>query len=399
MATEQFVIFDVNENRYQNDFSVSQESGIELSGSAAWSVSKHTLRGGLSAGVDVVEINNGALALSLLPTRGMGIWRGEYRGISLGWDSPVQRPVNPSFVNLHERSGLGWLNGFQEFLCRCGLASNGPPGTDVVLDNNGNEIQTDLTLHGKIANTPAWRTEVEISDVDSGLLSVTGYIDESMMFGPSLRLKSTLQTAAGSSSFTIIDEVTNLGGQTTELQLLYHTNIGQPLLDEGTRFVAPIRELAPRDSRAQEGIDSFPAYSAPVTGFVEQVYFMTLLEDATGRSVVLLKNSTADKGLSLEFQPQQLPYFSLWKNTQSMRDGYVTGLEPATNFPNLKTFERERGRVVTLEPSESAAFEITITVLDSIKSVADVENRIAKIQSQVAPTVHSQPIARFTPVS
>ena len=31
-------------------------------------------------------------------------------------------PVNPAFVNLSGLGGLGWLDGFDELLARCGLA-------------------------------------------------------------------------------------------------------------------------------------------------------------------------------------------------------------------------------------------------------------------------------------
>ena len=78
----------------------------------------------------LIEVDNGALSYSILPTRGMGLWKGRYRDIDLGWSAPVIGPVHPKFVDLSLRGGLGWLTGFDEWLCRCGLAWNGPPGDD-----------------------------------------------------------------------------------------------------------------------------------------------------------------------------------------------------------------------------------------------------------------------------
>ena len=70
----------------------------------------------------------------VLPTRGMGIWRVTAAGRSgtadVGWKSPVRGPVHPAFVDLGEPSGLGWLDGFDEFFVRCGLESNGAPDFD-----------------------------------------------------------------------------------------------------------------------------------------------------------------------------------------------------------------------------------------------------------------------------
>src|SRR5581483_1712831 len=93
-----------------------------------WSVRKRTLRGGPGDGVDLVEVDNGALRFSVLPTRGLGLWRGSYRGIELGWRAPVVGPVHPKYVELSARNGLGWLTGFDEWLCRCGLSWMGPAG-------------------------------------------------------------------------------------------------------------------------------------------------------------------------------------------------------------------------------------------------------------------------------
>ena len=58
------------------------------------------------------------------------------------------------------------------------------------------------------------------------------------------------------------------------------------------------------------------------------------------------RQSAPPTGLSpCAFNRQELPCFTVWKNTGAMEDGYVTGLEPATNYPNFKGFERQQGRV------------------------------------------------------
>ncbi|HMF36979.1 MAG TPA: DUF4432 family protein [Isosphaeraceae bacterium] len=86
------------------------------------------MRGGRREGVDLIEVSNGHLAFSVIPTRGMGLWRGSCLGNRLGWSSPVtDGPVNPPFVNLCGLGGLGWLDGFDELLARCGLAWSGLP--------------------------------------------------------------------------------------------------------------------------------------------------------------------------------------------------------------------------------------------------------------------------------
>ena len=125
-----WTLTDVLNDVWLDSFTTGNDS-LRLATPHDWSIRKRVLRGGLRDGVDVIEVHNGALSYAVLPTRGMGLWRGEYHGNYLGWRSPIHGPVHPKLVNLNDRGGLGWLGGFDEWLCRCGLASNpwlvGPP--------------------------------------------------------------------------------------------------------------------------------------------------------------------------------------------------------------------------------------------------------------------------------
>lgn len=378
MALHQFSLTDVAHGIHEDRFAVSAGPEMQLAGSARWSVERRMLRGGVSEGVEVIELDNGRLSLSILPTRGMGVWRGTCDGLDLGWKSPVVQPVHPAFVNLLDRGGLGWLAGFNEWICRCGLDLNGPPGPEG-------------TLHGRIANIPAHQVDVAIDTAGSGTISVTGVVDEAMMFGTNLRLVSRLETRAGSNRFTIVDEITNRRGVPAELELLYHVNTGRPFLEPGARCVTPAVEVAPRDSRAAEGIDRYDMFAAPEGAYTEQVYYHDLAADGNFRTAVLLRNAHGDKGISLHFDRRELPHFSLWKNTQAEEDGYVCGLEPATNFPNLKSFERQQGRVVRMPPGGKYTVRLEVAVHGTIEGVREVEQEIARLQGGRERRVHPRP--------
>jgi hypothetical protein len=101
----------------------------------------------------------------------------------------------------------------------------------------------------------------------------------------------------------------------------------------------------------------------------------------------------------LEYGIRALPCFTVWKCTQPEADGYVTGLEPATNFPNFKTFERRHGRVVTLAPQQSSTTQLALIVHASSAEVAAVEKRISELQNRAHPIVHERPLAAFSPAS
>jgi len=395
MTEKQWVLTDVANQVWLEKFHCGPEDGLKLAGSQKWSVKKSTLRGGVSDGVDLVVVNNGQLSMSILPTRGMGLWKGACEDLTLGWQSPVPLPVNPAFVNQNDRGGLGWLSGFNELLCRCGLTSNGAPGKDVITNNEGARVETDLTLHGKIANLPAHQVTVTVADDDAGSISVTGVVDETMLFGPSLRLTSTFTTEAGSRRFSVVDVVENLQGEPAELELLYHINLGQPLLGEGARMVVPVLEMAPRDDHAASDVGGYDVYKPPQAGYVEQCYFFDLAADDEQRTQVLLRNAAGDRGLSMRYDKRQLPWFTQWKCTQAVADGYVTGLEPATNFPNLKTVERKNGRVIELPPGGNYETRIDFEIQTSADEVTTIEQEIHALQEHVVATWHNAPIAKF----
>ncbi len=383
-----WTLTDVASDIWLDSLSVSNDS-LRLPTPHDWSVRKSILRGGRRDGIDLIEVHNGALSFSVLPTRGMGLWRGEYRGNFLGWRAPFLGPVHPRFVDQEERGGLGWLRGFDEWLCRCGLASNGPPGED-----RGSR----LTLHGRVANTPAFYVEARVNLDPPYELSVLGQVEEAGLFFGNLRLTTLYTTVPGSNRLVIHDVVENHAAQPAEVQLLYHCNMGPPFLEPGSRVIAPVREMAPLTPRAAEGIDTYDTYAGPVAGFAEQVYCYDLLADPAGKTMALLYNAAADRGLVLRWHRPELPCFTVWKNTAALEDGYVTGLEPATNFPNFKRFERQQGRVRTLSAGGRWEATWSVEVHDTAAGVTGVLKEIASLQAHGKATIHRTPKAGFAPV-
>ena len=161
--------------------------------------------------------------------------------------------------------------------------------------------------------------------------------------------------------------------------------------------VAPVKTLVPRDARAAEGMSSWNSYPNEQAGYSEQVYFLELQSDA-GMTQVLLKNAHSTQGVSLRYPAKQLPCFTLWKNTPPASDGYVTGLEPGTNFPNPRSFETEQGRVVKLEPGGTAKFEVEMIVHGDGAVGGDAETAVAKLQGTGKPKIYDTPQGPWTRV-
>jgi hypothetical protein len=385
-----FVLTDVARDLWVESFSVSAS---DLGLPSHWLITKRALRGGRRDGVDLVRVDQGAFSFSVIPTRGMGLWKGRYQGDDVGWRSPVRDgPVNPAFVELTGRGGLGWLDGFDELLARCGLENNGAPYEVKAVKPDGSESHTTFGLHGRIANTPASYVAVHVGEQPPFEVTIEGHVEESKLFAPQLRMTTRVSTVPGSNRVTVRDEFQNLSESPGEMQVLYHWNFGAPHLEEGSRLVAPVKSVAPRDPRARDGLGHWDVYGGPEPGFAEQVYFLALhAAPRDGRTLALLRNAAGDKAVVLRFARGQLPCFTLWKRTGGRAEGYVTGLEPGTNYPNPKPFEKERGRVVALPPGGRYLAETTLDVLNTKEAVSAAESEVRSLQAQGAPSIHREP--------
>lgn len=349
-----------------------------------YSVTRYRMQGGLSDGVEVIRVDNGLLKFDILPTRGMSIWKAWLGDSEIGWKSPIRGPVHPALVDLGEPSGLGWLDGFDELFVRCGLESNGAPEFD---EKSG---RLKYPLHGRIGNKPAHHVEVSV-DGDSGEIKVTGVVEESRFHFLKLRMTATITTKVGEASLKVHDQIENFSAVPAETQMLYHINFGEPLLDAGSRLVAPVKTLVPRDARAAEGIANWDSYPAPVAGYEEQVYFFELLADAQGQTRTLLKNAHGTRGVSLVFNKKQLPWFTLWKDTAATADGYVTGLEPGTNFPNPRSYEGEQQRVAKIPAGGKIEYDVKMEFHGAAPQVEAAEKAIAALQGSEKPKIFSTP--------
>jgi hypothetical protein len=308
--------------------------------------------------------------------------------VNLEWASPIQGPVHPSLVPLYGDSGLGWLYGFDEWLVRCGLESNGSPQ----FNEKGVIV---FPLHGQIANIPASYVEVTC-DSETGESVIEGTVYESRLFGKKLEMKVCYVIKAGEAGFRMRDTVTNLSASSKEIVMLYHINTGLPFLGKGARAVVPFEKQAPRSPAAAADLPQWERIDPQPPGLPEVVFFFDPAANADGNTEVMLINGSEEQGIVFGFNKKQLPCFSLWKSRLPGQDGYVVGIEPATNFPNTTAFESKHGRTVPLAPGQSCAFDLTFAFLNSKSEVAYAEQRIRERHATAAGTVFAEPRAEWS---
>lgn len=310
------------------------------------------LQEGSEAGVRIAEVRSGSgLRFQITLDRGMDISVAEYKGNALAWRSP-NGDVHPGH---YDPRGLEWLRSFPGGLVTgCGLTHLGAPCVD-----EGEE----LGLHGRLSNTPASSVEAKTKWTDDQcVFRVSGTMRENKLFKENLVLHRNVEVELGSSTFIMRDVVKNEGFRRSPLMLLYHINLGWPLIDEGAELLLNARSMSPRDGEASKGIATATKIPSPVPGYKEQVFYHDLVASNDGFVSALLANRKLQLGLFLQYRQHELPKFTQWKMVGEGE--YVLGMEPANCWVQGRAKERERGTLQFLDPGEEREFVVRIGVLE-----------------------------------
>ncbi len=338
---------------------ITQLGGVRLS----------ELADGRGRGVRVADVSTGTgLAFTVHVDRALDIGAAHFCGQALAWCSAAGVP-GPAW---YEPEGTGWVKGFPGgLLTTCGLSTAGAPTVD-----EGNA----LGLHGPISYTPASNVcAVGRWEGDEYEISVEGRVREGHLFGVRLELERRIRTRLGESRLTVEDRVTNLAGERAPLMIIYHCNLGFPLVDEGAEIVAPSREVIPSTDVARSGLERWSRMDSPQPGYAEQVFYHDMAADAEGYVTVALVNRRAGAGRGLgiyiRYRQRELPRFVEWK---MMGHGdYVLGLEPSNCWPGLgRAGERARGTLEFLEPGEVREYRVEIGVLPDNAAIEALEKTI-----------------------
>jgi len=382
--SKDFVLTDSSDNIEINNWQIAN-ADLGLTAAPAFTVVKKTLHGGKQEGSTLITIDTKDLQVSLIPTRGMDIFEIKSGDVRFGWKSPVDEIVNPDHVNMEMRGGLGWLDGFNEMMVRCGYEWTGHPGQE-----NGRL----MSLHGRAGNTPASKVVVSVDEAAPYAIHVKGLIKENTFKFSALETWTELTVTPGVKSVKIHDELTNNSDYDRNYQIIYHSNFGQPILEEGAKFSAAVKEVSPFNDYAKKGLKDWQTYLGPTKGYDEMVFNLVPVADKDGKTLAMLQNRAGDKGIALAFNTKQLPVLTLWKNTDTLKQGYVTGIEPGTSYAYPRQVERAQGRVKTLAPDGKQSFDVEYRVLTSADDVSSAQNEINNIIGGNKIKLVSEPIAK-----
>lgn len=350
---KEFVIRRDRKHLMQRMGDVSQLAGAK----------RYELADGKAKGVEAVDFWTGSgFAFTVLPGRGMDIAWASYKGVPIGYMSKTGIAA-PAY---YESEGFRWLrNFFAGLLTTCGLSNAGLPCTDkdFLL---GNE---EFGLHGRITNIGADNVCVrEEWQADQFCMSVSGRLRESRLFGENLTLTRTISTGMGENSLRIRDVVENEGFQEQPLMIMYHINLGYPLLDDGSRLVCRSRSIQANTPVAEAELPSYHLMGPPVPGAQERLYFHSPEGDDSGNAAAALVNDKLELGAYIRFNTRQLPHMSQWKSLSAAE--YVLGVEPGNCLPVGRVKQRERGDLEVLAPGAKKTIEVEIGILDGKDAIA-----------------------------
>ena len=312
--------------------------------SQLYGVEEVRLVGGKGDGMRLLQVRNAAgLAFTVAADRCADIYRLNFKGDNMGLFGACGY-VGPAY---YQETPKGFLKSFTAgFMTTCGLNNVGAPAVD------GKE---ELPMHGTIGNTPCeriWWDETE------GAIHIHGIINNSQTLGRKLMMYRRISCGKFENWLTITDTVENQGDSEAPVMLMYHMNMGYPLLSENSVVEIPSVSVKPRNEHAAEDLDTWHKMLPPTPGFEEQCYFHSF--EAEGKASIY--NPDIHKGLTISFDPKSLDYFTEWK-MMGCRD-YVLGLEPGNCHPDGRDVMRKEGTLKFLQPGEAITYEVTVTLYE-----------------------------------
>lgn len=287
------------------------------------SLRRYTVTDGREKGLEVIDCDNGALRFLLNVSKACDMMQMYHKGQNLAFVSK----------NGFLKRELPFAKRFEGgMLYSCGLDSVG--------EREGFEE------HGSLHNTPA---EILRAECNEKGIVVEAKICDTEMGGKNLTLRRKIKSEIGSATVSVEDRLINEGYHDEKYCLLYHVNLGYPLLDDGARILCDSDVCLPRTEWAAKNMDHVFDITFPTPNTEETCHYL-----CPKTPEVSLLNEKIGKKFTVSYSGETLPHFVAWKNMVS--GDYAVGLEPATTRLD-GLFEYS-----TIRAGESISFRLDLSV-------------------------------------
>lgn len=311
-----YICPDIRQKRFIMDGRVSNFKQMA-------SIRRYTLTEGREKGIEVLDCDNGKLRFLLNINKACDVMQLYHEGQNVSFLS--KNAFSPREIN--------FLNRFEGgMVYTCGLDSVG--GRD------GYE------LHGSLHNIPS---EIVHASCDTDGIVIEALVRDTALFGKNLVLRRRISAEIGGETLSITDTLVNESFREEQYCLLYHINVGYPMLDEGAYAVVDANKCYARTEWSKKNEATMYNIGASVPNEEETCYFLDLNTPKAS-----LVNEKIGKRLTVSYSNDTLPSFVYWK---SMASGdYALGLEPCTTKLDDKFAYKK------IKPSERIVFSVNITV-------------------------------------
>ncbi len=283
----------------------------------------YTITQGQAKGLDVIDCDNGKIRFLVNVSKACDIMQLYHEG------------QNISFISKN-----GFTNRETDFLSRF----EGGMVYTCGLDNLGR--RENYQMHGTFHNTPA---EIACVQCNEKGIAIQATIKDTALFGKNLVMKRRIFSPIGADWVELTDTLINEGYKDENYCLLYHVNIGYPMLDDGVKIIADAEKIDGRTDCVEENQEKPFEICDCIPNIDESCYYLDL-----EKPEISLVNEKIGKMVKLHYSKDTLPYFLEWK---SMASGdYALGLEPCTT-------ELDDGFTYkVIKPQENIVFQLKLVV-------------------------------------
>lgn len=302
--------------------------------------------GGKADGMRLLEVYNGkGLNFTVSLDRCGDIPYLYFNSHSMAYISPCGL-VSPQY---YDNNGAGFLKSFTAgFLTTCGLTAVGSPCCDA---------GENLPLHGNISHVPCEKHSCEIDDES---IKINISVRDASLFSHKLLLEREYVCSLTENRLTINDKVTNVDCKETPYMILYHCNMGYPLLSENSILKINSCDVSPRNEHSKKDIEAWDKMIVPQSDFTEQCYYHSFSE----KPRITLYNPDINTKMEMTYSADSLNYFTQWKMMGEYE--YVLGLEPGNCHPDGRDVMRREGKLEFLKPGESTVNKLCFSFEQSL---------------------------------
>ena len=218
--------------------------------------------------------------------------------------------------------------------------------------------------HGNITSVPAEHVNIHYFEENGAPAVSISALMRDNGYGTRLLLKRTVTIRYGINEVDLQDQVENDGFEPSPFMVLYHFNIGYPLLSECAKLLLPTQKVTPRTQHAADHAAQYLEITSPAAGYEEMCYYHDLKADENGWASAGIYNEKEHLGLKILYDKQNLDHFVQWK--MLAKGTYVMGLEPCNATINGMADARENGTLKTILPGEKKHMHLKLSIFEEL---------------------------------